>query len=136
MIFRMRYYITILFLVISLPVTGQTKAEVELLRDHPVNKHEKHVNSGGLQDQNELQQVTSVLFIGYKKFISSQDVASCVFYPSCSEYAIQSIRTRGFFIGLLNAFDRLSRCNAFSADKYPIMPGTYLLYDPVMTHEK
>ncbi len=71
------------------------------------------------------------LFIGYKKFISSQDGNSCSFTPSCSVYALQSIRQKGVLPGLLNAFDRLSRCNGLSPELYPVDPVSHLLYDPV-----
>jgi putative component of membrane protein insertase Oxa1/YidC/SpoIIIJ protein YidD len=80
---------------------------------------------------NEVEFVFSSLFLFYKNMISSQDISSCVFHPSCSEYALQAIQRRGIFIGSLMAFDRLSRCNGFSREKYHMNPETMLLDDPV-----
>jgi putative membrane protein insertion efficiency factor len=44
--------------------------------------------------------------------------ANCKYYPSCSEYAIESINTHGAFKGFLKAFLRLLRCNPFSKGGY------------------
>ena len=38
----------------------------------------------------------------------------CKYYPSCSEYAVQAIRTFGILRGLVLAVWRLLRCNPFS----------------------
>ncbi|PLX01155.1 MAG: hypothetical protein C0594_14130 [Marinilabiliales bacterium] len=74
---------------------------------------------------------TSVLFVGYKKFISSQDASHCQFYPSCSVYATDAIEKYGFVIGVFTALDRLSRCNTFGEKNYPKYKNTGLYYDPV-----
>jgi len=80
---------------------------------------------------NEVSFVFSGMFLTYKYFISSQDVISCVFYPSCSVYAIQSIQKNGIIEGMLAAFDRLMRCNGLSPENYEIQKDTNLFYDPV-----
>jgi uncharacterized protein len=80
---------------------------------------------------NEAEQLASVLFLFYKKFISSQDYNSCVFTPSCSVYAMESIKKLGFLVGYMSAFDRLTRCSGLAAGYYPIDPKTHLNYDPV-----
>ena len=49
----------------------------------------------------------------YQYFISSQDLPSCVFTPSCSRFAEQSILNFGILKGLLLTSDRLQRCNRF-----------------------
>lgn len=71
------------------------------------------------------------MFIFYKKFISSQDSGNCNFHPSCSVYAIHSIQQKGIVMGILNSFDRLTRCNSTNKEDYPIHHQTKLLYDPV-----
>jgi putative component of membrane protein insertase Oxa1/YidC/SpoIIIJ protein YidD len=53
----------------------------------------------------------------YQYFISSQDLPSCVFTPSCSRFAEQSIYYFGFIKGILVTSDRLQRCHAFG-DKF------------------
>lgn len=66
----------------------------------------------------------------YQKFISSQDGPSCVFTPSCSQFAAQSIEKFGIGRGTLLAVDRLLRCNPFvGSDHYPLGEEKYL--DPV-----
>ncbi len=80
---------------------------------------------------NEAQQLASFFFLFYKEFISSQDLNSCVFYPSCSVYAIESVKTRGLLMGLVSAFDRLSRCHPMGKGYYPIHQETQKFYDPV-----
>lgn len=46
---------------------------------------------------------------------------TCRFLPTCSEYAIEAIETRGVWVGGLKAMGRLLRCN-------PLFRGGY---DPV-----
>ncbi len=67
----------------------------------------------------------------YKTYISSQDHMSCVFHPSCSEYALESIQKQGLLPGLLNTFDRLTRCNGLRPQDYMVEPRLRKLYDPV-----
>jgi putative component of membrane protein insertase Oxa1/YidC/SpoIIIJ protein YidD len=76
-------------------------------------------------------QILKLIFYFYKKYISSQDAVKCAFIPSCSEYSVQSIHHNGLFVGILDSFDRLSRCHTFSRDKYEIDPKTKLFIDPV-----
>lgn len=49
----------------------------------------------------------------YQKMISSQDLPSCNFSPSCSNFGFQSIQQEGLFRGILLSADRLLRCNPF-----------------------
>ena len=39
---------------------------------------------------------------------------TCKYHPSCSQYAIDAVRTRGLFRGSLLAGWRLLRCNPWS----------------------
>ena len=39
--------------------------------------------------------------------------ARCRFYPSCSQYAVDSIKKRGVFVGTFLALKRLSKCHPF-----------------------
>ena len=87
-------------------------------------------------NSNELEFVASGIFLFYKSFFSSQDGNHCVFHPSCSEYAIQSIKEKGFLIGVVDAMDRLSRCNKLSPEKYNQFENTSMFYDPVWNSNK
>jgi putative component of membrane protein insertase Oxa1/YidC/SpoIIIJ protein YidD len=80
---------------------------------------------------NEAKLVASVFFLFYKEFVSSQDMNVCVFTPSCSVYAMESVREYGLLVGLMNAFDRITRCHAFGGEYYRVDPETHKFYDPV-----
>ena len=50
----------------------------------------------------------------YQRVISPAVGSRCKYYPSCSEYAAQSISRFGILCGLVLAGWRLLRCNPFS----------------------
>jgi putative membrane protein insertion efficiency factor len=50
----------------------------------------------------------------YQRTISPLTGQRCRYYPSCSEYAVQSISKFGILRGLVLAGWRLLRCNPFS----------------------
>ncbi len=109
---------------------AQTKAEIGSFRDlfkPVVSKPEYSVK---IDPANEFKLILSTGFAFYKTFVSSQDAAKCTFYPSCSVYAIETIRTNGF-LGVLDAIDRLTRCNGISPEKYTIHQPSQRFYDPV-----
>ena len=89
--------------------------------------------SAPLRDaDNEVSVLVSLGFLFYKSFISSQDNPSCVFTPSCSEYAVQAIDQYGFVLGWLKTFDRLSRCHGLVNHRhYPFGAEKQRYYDPV-----
>jgi putative membrane protein insertion efficiency factor len=92
------------------------------------HKHDFEVHA---DYSNEIRALSAVLFLFYKEFISSQDVNACVFTPSCSVYAIESIKKKGIFIGGMAALDRITRCNVLSYGYYDIDIETNLNIDPV-----
>ncbi|NCO32046.1 membrane protein insertion efficiency factor YidD [bacterium (Candidatus Gribaldobacteria) CG07_land_8_20_14_0_80_33_18] len=47
----------------------------------------------------------------YQKFISPYLTKNCRFYPSCSDYCINSIEKYGIFKGLFFCFKRILKCN-------------------------
>jgi putative membrane protein insertion efficiency factor len=46
----------------------------------------------------------------YQRTLSPLIGPACRFYPSCSEYAVQSIEREGLWRGGRNALARLARC--------------------------
>lgn len=50
----------------------------------------------------------------YQKIISPLFPPSCRFYPTCSEYAVQSITKYGLLKGGIKAVWRILRCNPFN----------------------
>lgn len=125
----MKTLFTILLCLAIEAVRAQEAVDVQL----SLNRYE-HVHVHQYQEakgsQNEIELFFSGLFLFYKTFFSSQDGVSCTFNPSCSSYALQSIKKKGLFMGVLGAFDRLTRCNGFSPEAYGIDPKNGLLIDP------
>jgi uncharacterized protein len=82
-------------------------------------------------NSNEVEAVVSGLFLIYKEFFSSQDANRCAFYPSCSLYSILSIKNKGLVKGGIMTFDRLTRCNGLSPEKYEADYKSRSYLDPV-----
>ncbi len=61
------------------------------------------------------------IIIFYRKFISPLKPATCRFYPTCSQYALEAIQKYGVIPGGIKAIKRIMRCHPFN-------PGGY---DPV-----
>lgn len=49
--------------------------------------------------------------------------ASCRFYPSCSDYAIEALRTHGVLRGTFFALRRFLRCHPFNPGGYDPVPA-------------
>lgn len=62
------------------------------------------------------------LIRGYQRLISPLLPRRCRFVPSCSEYAVQAIRTHGPARGLWLALRRLSRCHPFHPGGFDPVP--------------
>ncbi len=60
-----------------------------------------------------MRNITIFLIIIYQRVISPLFLPSCRFYPSCSEYAIQALRSQGFLKGMYLTFRRILRCHPF-----------------------
>ncbi len=62
----------------------------------------------------------------YRRVLSPMKRApSCIYLPTCSEYAIDAVKTRGIVVGSALAMLRILRCN-------PLFHGGY---DPVHRHD-
>lgn len=128
--FLMKIFMITGFLLINLHLKAQilketqiSHSEIKSEQSFPVHSFKAGENIAG-----------SMLGLGfwfYKTAFSSQDIGSCSFIPSCSEYAIQSIEKKGLLIGYFMTFDRLSRCNSLSRAKYKTDTKTGLLIDDV-----
>lgn len=51
---------------------------------------------------------------GYRWLISPVLPSSCRFYPTCSEYALESLKKHSFLLSLWLIVKRLLRCHPFS----------------------
>lgn len=58
----------------------------------------------------------------YRKFISPIKPPCCRFTPTCSAYALEAFKKRGFFVGLILSVWRILRCNPFSKGGYDPVP--------------
>lgn len=115
--------------IVSFFVSAQSLPEVKAHQKLMVEEEEKEEYEFARENKNEMELVFSGLFLGYKNFISSQDGNTCVFTPSCSEYALMAIKKHGIILGTANAFDRLTRCNGLSPEKYRKDPESTLMID-------
>ena len=129
---KMKMFLAITIMFFSVGIHAQTQQDVKdfsgwMYKDTKAKKTYKAAQKNASVEE----YVLSNLFLFYKQYISSQDRNACTFTPSCSEYALQSIKKEGLILGMMSGFDRISRCNNLSREKYDIEPHTYLLYDPV-----
>ena len=95
------------------------------------NQAIKTVKSIQSSRDSEIEIVLYGMFLFYKSFLSSQDINSCNFHPSCSEYCLHSFKKKGFVKGGLMTFDRLVRCNPISLENYPFDKSKNKFLDPV-----
>lgn len=58
----------------------------------------------------------------YKKFISPIKPQCCRFTPSCSTYALEAFKKRGFIVGFILSVWRILRCNPFCKGGYDPVP--------------
>jgi hypothetical protein len=59
----------------------------------------------------------------YQKFISPMKrTPTCIYYPCCSEYAIQAIEKYGSGKGIFLATKRILRCHPFHKGGYDPVP--------------
>ena len=58
----------------------------------------------------------------YRACISPLKPQTCMFVPTCSEYAIEAIRKHGPFKGLWLAIKRICRCHPWGGSGYDPVP--------------
>lgn len=121
---------TIILSLSSLSALGQTTADLELAREI-VSENQEPDYSYSYEGKTEIFETLKLLFTGYKYLVSSQDIQACNFHPSCSVYAMETIRSNGIIKGGLDTFDRISRCHPLALDQYEIHPESGLASDPV-----
>jgi uncharacterized protein len=67
--------------------------------------------------------VLMVPVTGYRRFLSPLLAPRCRFAPSCSEYALEALRTHGAARGLWLAVRRVARCHPFNPGGYDPVPA-------------
>ena len=59
----------------------------------------------------------------YQKYLSSlKGYSSCIYYPTCSQYAVEAIEKYGALKGGALAAWRILRCNPFAKGGYDPVP--------------
>lgn len=67
-----------------------------------------------------------VLFVrSYQLFISPMLGPRCRFHPTCSQYAIESLRTHGALKGTWLTLKRLGRCHPLHPSGYDPVPPSH-----------
>ncbi|MDD4363452.1 MAG: membrane protein insertion efficiency factor YidD [Atribacterota bacterium] len=58
----------------------------------------------------------------YQKYVSPLKIASCRFYPTCSDYSIQAFQKYGFLKGLFFSIKRILKCHPFHKGGFDPVP--------------
>ncbi len=58
----------------------------------------------------------------YQLLISPLFPPSCRFYPTCSEYAVEALRTHGFFRGSWLTIKRIGKCHPYCEGGFDPVP--------------
>lgn len=125
----MKTFITLSFLLVSqLFVCGQS-LDIQKISKSVDPKPSKTEYRAAKQNTNELESLFSGLFLLYKELFSSQDYMRCNFHPSCSEYGMIAVKSKGAAVGMMATFDRLIRCNGLSPENYEFDFDKLLLID-------
>lgn len=101
-------------------ISAQSQSDLNYFMSPLTTQAEASDNSKVKRDKNEIEISKHVLFAIYRNLISTQDGSVCKFYPTCSAYCRGAIDKNGIFKGVVQSFDRLSRCNGLSPHKYAI----------------
>ena len=83
-----------------------------------------------------MRDLAILLISFYRRFLSPRKgKPTCIFYPSCSLYAIKAIREWGFIRGMGYTVWRLLRCQPFSRGGYDFVPPHLTRPDRKKKHE-
>ncbi len=66
--------------------------------------------------------ILTIFIRAYQKILSPFLGSNCCYYPSCSQYAIESINRHGVINGLWLAVKRISRCHPLSEGGHDPVP--------------
>ncbi|WP_377887203.1 membrane protein insertion efficiency factor YidD [Alkalihalobacillus sp. R86527] len=69
-----------------------------------------------------MKRLAMLLIRGYQKLISPLTPPSCRFYPSCSQYSLDSYQKHGFLRGTWYTVRRISKCHPFHPGGFDPVP--------------
>ena len=82
--------------------------------------------SDHIKKSNIISHFSIILIRGYRYWISPFLPASCRFYPSCSQYALESYQKLGFCRATYLSLLRLLKCNPFYPGGVDAVPDAEL----------
>jgi len=110
------FFTLLLFVALNISVFAQNQSKWDDYWEKPISQTKIHLHDQAVPG---FFQSSALVWIRiYQKGISSQDLPSCVFHPSCSRFAFTAIEELGTARGILLAGDRLMRCNPFAQNYY------------------
>ena len=65
-----------------------------------------------------MKKVFLIMIKFYRKYISPLKRLCCIYYPTCSQYAIDAIQKYGAFKGGFMSIKRILRCHPFHEGGY------------------
>ncbi|MDH4396246.1 MAG: membrane protein insertion efficiency factor YidD [Limnobacter sp.] len=69
-----------------------------------------------------MERVVTGLIRGYQLAVSPLFPASCRFYPSCSQYALEAVKIHGTLKGSALSIRRICRCNPWNDGGIDLVP--------------
>ncbi len=70
-----------------------------------------------------MKRLVILLIHGYQKYLSPlKRRPTCIYTPTCSQYAIEALEKHGFFKGSFLAVRRVLRCHPFAKGGYDPVP--------------
>lgn len=113
-------YSLVTLILFILQLTALSAGEADILNSHVFDhsSYKKQFSNkkitADISSKGEKAGFAAQLFMQgvwvYKDIISPQDMDVCTFYPSCSEYAFISLRSKSFPEAILDTGDRILRC--------------------------
>jgi len=70
-----------------------------------------------------MKNILIFFIVFYRKCLSPLKIPTCRFYPTCSTYALESIRKKGVWLGLIASLKRILKCHPLNKGGYdPVGP--------------
>lgn len=75
-----------------------------------------------------MKYIAEFFIILYKKLLSPILPKSCKYYPTCSNYALESYKRHGFIKGTILSAWRILRCNPWSKGGVDKVPEEFFIF--------
>ncbi len=117
----------------TLPISAGESEDLEFIRKfNPVTMQKpRQVARFNPRETSTFKLAATGLIRFYQKFISSQDIPTCNFQPTCSRFGMACIQKYGMLRGVLLTADRLLRCNGSQPRHYHKDEATGKYIDPI-----